>query len=163
MFWAKLCENTEMFGVKQQKRCNNRCTACKIVKYVCVVCSFGKKECQNWFADSFIATVFGNLRQCVVQRRCSNRCLWRCMPSSCRKGLSVYICPIGKRLDIWQAEELPPTSKVFQKIQKCNYTKKQREGRLMRPSLLIVCDFGSLLLSSISRMPTILRLQPPNR
>lgn len=53
--------------------------------------------------------------------------------------------------------------KFFQKIQKCNCTKKQREGRLMRPSLLIVCDFGSLLLSSISRMPTILRLQLPNR
>lgn len=53
--------------------------------------------------------------------------------------------------------------KFFQKIQKCNCRKKQREGRLMRPSLLIVCDFGSLLLSSISRMPTILRLQLPNR
>lgn len=53
--------------------------------------------------------------------------------------------------------------KFFQKIRKVQLQKKQREGRLMRPSLLIVCDFGSLLLSSISRMPTILRLQLPNR
>ncbi len=40
MFGAKLCENTEMFGCKQKKRCNNRCTACRIVNYACVVCSF---------------------------------------------------------------------------------------------------------------------------
>lgn len=64
-----------MFGVKQKKRCNNRCTVNGVLWFGFVVCSFGKKECQNWFADSFIATVFGNLRQCVVQRRCSNRYL----------------------------------------------------------------------------------------
>ena len=70
---------------------------------------------------------------------------------------------LGKGLIFDKRRSCRQKQKFFQKIQKCNCTKKQREGRLMRPSLLIVCDFGSLLLSSISRMPTILRLQLPNR
>ena len=70
---------------------------------------------------------------------------------------------LGKGLIFDKRRSCRQLQKFFQKIQECNYTKKQREGRLMRPSLLIVCDFGSLLLSSISRMPTILRLQLPNR
>ena len=70
---------------------------------------------------------------------------------------------LGKGLIFDKRRSCRQLQKFFQKIQKCNCTKKQREGRLMRPSLLIVCDFGSLLLSSISRMPTILRLQLPNR
>ena len=69
----------------------------------------------------------------------------------------------GKGLIFDKRRSCRQVQKFFQKIQKCNCAKKQREGRLMRPSLLIVCDFGSLLLSSISRMPTILRLQLPNR
>ena len=70
---------------------------------------------------------------------------------------------LGKGLIFDKRGSCRQLQKFFQKIQKYNCTKKQREGRLMRPSLLIVCDFGSLLLSSISRMPTILRLQLPNR
>ena len=70
---------------------------------------------------------------------------------------------LGKGLIFDKRRSCRQKQKFFQKIHKCNCTKKQREGRLMRPSLLIVCDFGSLLLSSISRMPTILRLQLPNR
>lgn len=70
---------------------------------------------------------------------------------------------LGKGLIFDKWRSCRQKQKFFQKIQECNCTKKQREGRLMRPSLLIVCDFGSLLLSSISRMPTILRLQLPNR
>lgn len=70
---------------------------------------------------------------------------------------------LGKGLIFDKRRSCRQKQKFFQKIQKSNCTKKQREGRLMRPSLLIVCDFGSLLLSSISRMPTILRLQLPNR
>lgn len=70
---------------------------------------------------------------------------------------------LGKGLIFDKRGVAAKSKSFFRKYVKCNYTKKQREGRLMRPSLLIVCDFGSLLLSSISRMPTILRLQLPNR
>ena len=70
---------------------------------------------------------------------------------------------LGKGLIFDKRGSCRQLQKFFRKYVKCNCTKKQREGRLMRPSLLIVCDFGSLLLSSISRMPTILRLQLPNR
>ena len=70
---------------------------------------------------------------------------------------------LGKGLIFDKRRSCRQLQKFFQKIRKVQLYKKQREGRLMRPSLLIVCDFGSLLLSSISRMPTILRLQLPNR
>ena len=71
---------------------------------------------------------------------------------------------LGKGLIFDKRRSCRQKQKFFQKIRKVQlHKKKQREGRLMRPSLLIVCDFGSLLLSSISRMPTILRLQLPNR
>ena len=70
---------------------------------------------------------------------------------------------LGKGLIFDKRRSCRQKQKFFRKYRSTIAQKKQREGRLMRPSLLIVCDFGSLLLSSISRMPTILRLQLPNR
>ena len=117
----------------------------------------------------------------LVCRQLYRNCFWQSSAMRCAKtvapiGVFGGVClqaaardfqcasvRLGKGLIFDKRRSCRQLQKFFQKIQKCNCTKKQREGRLMRPSLLIVCDFGSLLLSSISRMPTILRLQLPNR
>ena len=116
-----------MFGVKQKKRCNNRCTVNGVLWFGFVVCSFGKKECQNWFADSFIATVLATFGNALCKDVAPIGVFGGVCLQAAARDFQCASVRLGKGLIFDKRRSCRQKQKFFQKIRKVQLHKKNKE------------------------------------